>query len=225
MLADIRTRSALVWGIPIDILDLTSNMEAYIKTKPVLTTLKLCARPKSVPTELVSMIEQYLLRSARSEAREKISKNHACGMAKCRPCNHVQPEELYYEVCKQEKNFEFLSFECCDIENGVICQDHEYFFDDLLDDEDVEESIREEHVERRKLWEDSISSRWRVETINKLDRELGRGKFDRVRRPSALFPLITLQTADKEQDLIGDFRTRSLHFDAKQLQRPSGFGY
>lgn len=89
------------YAVPVHILDLTANLTAYIKTKPVFHALRLCNRfgkgsqafIARLPTELIANIEAHVLSSVRQEEKTTWQERLRCLEGRCEQFEHLDHVE------------------------------------------------------------------------------------------------------------------------------------
>lgn len=83
--------------------ELGAHLEAYARTLPTITTLRLCNRfgtgddchISRLPVELVKLIEDHIIEPERKDALEIWSQTLKCGEGRCEPFKHYGDEDLY----------------------------------------------------------------------------------------------------------------------------------
>ena len=177
MATDLSASFAIAWGIPVDIVDLTANLQAYVDTKKTLTAFRFCAQHgqgpdahiSKVPPELVAMIEDYVIEHARSHTRPSLSQNYKCFKAECTLKDHTeaphsarQDQNLdledhreYLETCEECR----LEQDFCDL-HGNTTLGEDFLYDVIYD----------EHRTRNHEWSDQMESLWNVEPCSRHSR-------------------------------------------------------
>ena len=163
---DLRLSSAIAWGIPVDILDLTANVKVHRDTKAALKTLRSCARPgtsfkthlSKLPPELVAMIENYVVKPARSNVRRSLSRSYQCFQEKCEISDHIDLDSL-------PKHFLEKVHDCpeCDVPSDLPLALCEYHQNESMQACVDEEKDAEFHMSSRDEWYSEMVDNWNVQ--------------------------------------------------------------
>lgn len=138
---------SMLYALQIKPESLGAHLEAYINTLPTITTLRLCNRfgqgeaagVTALPTEIIDMIETFILGDARAKQLAEWSSNRSCYENKCARGDHfslaeldarVHSSEAYREVAHRiassEDSTERTAFFEVDFEEMTL----QYFSDD-----------------------------------------------------------------------------------------------
>lgn len=99
----------LAWAVPVDIVSLGAHLEAYIKLRPILQSLRLCNRfgktdghaaaVTRLPYELIDSIEATLIDQAREDAAPSWELEYKCYTNTCDILDHLTDDELTEMYC------------------------------------------------------------------------------------------------------------------------------
>lgn len=91
----------LAWSVEVPVAKLGAHLQAYYQLQPTIRTLRLCNRygqgPKaaivSLPPELISEIEGYLIEDERKKHRKHWETDFRCFQGLCKPIDHISDSE------------------------------------------------------------------------------------------------------------------------------------
>ncbi|TKA80454.1 hypothetical protein B0A49_01896 [Cryomyces minteri] len=94
--------TGIAWGIPVDVARLGTHLEVYLQMKSTIAALRLShrfgrgseAHITTLPTEIVGMIEEELIKQPRWDAYVSWTKASQCFQETCRPRDHFTEEEI-----------------------------------------------------------------------------------------------------------------------------------
>lgn len=101
-LASMSQNIYLTWAVPVDPAEITAAIAAYESTKAALDTFRLCAHSaqsparaplRRVPPEILMIIEDYVLTSARTTELVRWSTRFDCLTDRCAPYDHMSDED------------------------------------------------------------------------------------------------------------------------------------
>ena len=190
-----QTTAGVVWGVPVNIMELGPHLEAYVETKPVIDTLRLCNRfgqgpnvhINKLPHELILMIEEELQEKPRRNAFWDWDVDFACFEGRCDIHDHFDPEEIEeFEQDVMDQMGGYRGHGCGEED----CECAELFddTDDSLDDEESanavfdmmkdSESRFEVHWSRRTDWQLRVCQHPESANPNPIRGQFG--KYDKV---------------------------------------------
>ena len=84
--ADYGIQAQFCWALPVKVEELGAHLEAYIELQPIFTTLRLCNRfgrgPNAaiaeLPAELITYLEDILMREEREDCEKEWTKLFNC---------------------------------------------------------------------------------------------------------------------------------------------------
>lgn len=232
------TTSGIVWALPVRITEFGAHLQAYLEQKPVITALRLCHRfgqggeafIAKLPKELIDMVEEELLMSARQRALANWEGDFACFENRCDSKTHLAPDEL--EEMREGIRMDFVQAahdglgldecmgpecRCADLSD----EDLDDIVDDMLHDNMCEADF---HWDTKQKWTERVSQCRRNRTCPahadnlQSDAQKGFAPYDKVSTPPATCPptlLLAGLTQSLDQDTTKRLPPASVHLAPK----------
>ncbi|KAK5113325.1 hypothetical protein LTR85_010942 [Meristemomyces frigidus] len=151
----------LAWVTRVKVEVLGGHLQAYINLQPTLTTLRLCNRfgkgdmafIARLPVELVTQVEDILMRQERTETWKAWTEDYRCFQALCTPTDHSETEELeeiYREIFVDE--FVDSDHETVRPKRKLTLSDIKKLDETLHDFDNGYEGWRASHSDRKVRW-------------------------------------------------------------------------
>ncbi|KAI9687989.1 MAG: hypothetical protein M1820_010351 [Bogoriella megaspora] len=181
--ADLFSSVVVAWGMPVEFIDLTASLKAYVQLLPITTTLKLCAKRGEGPNvyinrlspEIVSMIEAFLTGPLYAEIQASLLLSYRCVMGTCKVTDHFDEDDHEIEEFiaemevdtseeelfpSEEGTFNEASCSNCDFEQHKYCKFHmDSFIDDRMD------GLVDQHLYENAIWQGEVVRIWKEEGL------------------------------------------------------------
>lgn len=175
--AEVESSVVVAWGMPVAFIELTASLKAYVRSLPIITTLKLCAKRGRGPDvyinrlapEIVSIIEAFLVESLCIEIQASLLLDYQCVLGTCELADHFDEEQheraqniIRNKECFSSKEDMFGEGPCsgCDLEGRKYCGQHlKLLAADWMD------GLVDRHLYTNSGWQGKVIDIWKREGL------------------------------------------------------------